>query len=64
MMDTLRSDTLTIKILGRSCCLVDDAFNLAFRVAGDVAKTLLHFAAEILRSADYAIFIHGSAPVV
>jgi hypothetical protein len=49
------------EILRRSCRLVDDPLNLAFRVAGEVAKSFLRFAAEIFCSADYAIIIHGSA---
>jgi len=49
---------LAIEILGRSFCLIDNPFNLAFGVAGDAAKTFLRFAAKIFCSADYAIFVH------
>ena len=38
---------LTVKILRRSCRLIEDALDLGFGVAGDPADAFLHFAAEI-----------------
>src|SRR3984893_9099305 len=55
---------LAIEILSRTCCLIDNPFNLVFGVAGDAAKTFLRFAAEISCSTDYAIFIHWRYLVV
>src|SRR5271166_3421518 len=43
---------LAIEVLGRSCRLIDNPFDLGLRIAGDTAKTFLRFAAEILCSSD------------
>jgi hypothetical protein len=55
---------LTIEILGRPCCLVDEPIGLALDVARAAAKTFLHFPAHVPGGARYTIFVHRSVLAV